>query len=299
MGVQIHKALHLQAHEGVDVTGQEPQAVVGAQLLHTGELVSGAAALETVVLEHGEGSGHIQAVDVHHAGLLDDVVGVVGLVDGDSHPVGGVGDLRHGVDDQAVVLGAVIGGDHIQAIADVEQGVQIVLVGGSVLLGQVVLAQLVGHSLNLGLAVIAEGGENLHGGVGEGQVLAALEHLAHDLGGQRCPGAVLHQSDGAVLVVPLGQVMDEFLHEGEHIGVIGGGSQHQLAVAEGVLHSGGHIGPGQIVNDHLGAALLLQLLHQQFHSGLGMAVDGGVGNHDAFLLHPVGGPDVIEVDVIA
>ena len=299
VGVQVHKALHLQVHEGVDIPGQEPQAVVGAQLVDSNKFVSSAAALEAEVLEHREGGGHIQAVDVHHAGLLDDMVGIIGLVDGDRHPVGGVGDLGDGIDDQAVVLGAIVGGDDVQAIADVEQGGQVILVGGGVLLGQIILAQLVGQSFYLGFAVVIQSGQKLHGGVGKGQVLAALEHLAHDLGGQRRPGAVFHQTDGAVLVVPLSQMVDEFLHEGEYVGVIGGGGQHQLAVTEGILHSLGHIGPGQVMDDHLGAALGFQLLHQQLYCGLGVAVDGGVGHHDALALHPVGGPDVVQIDVVA
>ena len=299
VGVQIHIALHLQAHEGVDVAGQEPQAIVAAQHIDAGELVHRPAALETEVLEHREGSGGVQAVDVHHTGLLDDVVGVVLLVDGYGNPVGGVGHLRNGVDNQAVVLGAIIGGHHIQAVANVEQGRHIVLVGGGVLLCQILLAQLLGHGLNLGLAVLIQGGENLDGGIREGQILGLFEHALHDLRSQRCPGTILNQADGAVLVVPLGQVMDKFLHEGEDVSVVGGGGQNQLAIAEGILHCFGHVAAGQIVDDYLGAALLLQLLGQQLHGSLGVAVDGGVGNHDAFALHPVAGPDVVQVDVVA
>ena len=299
VGVQIHHRLHLQAHEGVDVAGQEPQAVVRAQLIHAGELVHSAAALEAEGLEHGEGSGHIQAVDVHLAGLLDDVVGIVCLVDGDSDAVGGVGHLGDGVDNQAIVPGAVVGGHHIQAVADVKEGIEVIFVGSGILTGQVVLAQLLGQSLHLGGAVLAEGGEQLHGGVGEGQVLAALEHLAHDLGSQRCPGAVLHQGHGAVLEVPLGQVMDILLHEGEDVGIIGGGGQHQLAVTEGILHSLCHVAAGQVVDNHLGAALGLELLCQQLHSGLGVAIDRGVSDDDALALHPVGRPDIIQVQVVA
>ena len=298
MGIQIHIALNLQAHEGVDVPGQESQAVVGAQLFDAGELVGGTAALEAKVLEYREGSGNIQAVDVHNAGLLDDVVGVIGLVDGHGNPVGGVGDLGNGVHNQTIVLGAVVGGYHIQAVADVEQGGQVVLVGGGVVLSQIVHAQFLSQSLNLGLALIVHGRQNPHSGVGEGQVLAALEHLAHDLGSQRCPGAVLHQSDGAVLEIPLGQVVDKLLHEGEDICVISGGSQHQLAVAESIGHSLGHIAPGQVVNNHLGAALGLQLLNQQLHSSLGIAIDGGVGNHNAFALNPVRRPDVVQIQIV-
>ena len=227
------------------------------------------------------------------------MVGIVCLVDGHSNPVGRVGYLGNRVDDQTVILLAVVGGHNIQAVADVEQGSQVVLVGGGVLLGQIILAQLIGQGFDLSLALVVQGGENPDGGVREGQVFAAGKHTAHDLRGQRCPGAVFHQSDGPVLEIPFRQMMDEFLHEGEDIGIVGGGGQHQLAVAEGVLHSLGHIAAGQIMHFDLGAALRFQLLHQQLHSGLGVTVNGGVSNHNALTLDTVGGPDIIQIDVIA
>ena len=41
VGIQIHILLHLQAHKGVDVPGQEPQAVVAAHFLDAGKLIGG------------------------------------------------------------------------------------------------------------------------------------------------------------------------------------------------------------------------------------------------------------------
>ena len=257
MGSHIQVLLHLQAHEGIDVAGQEPQAVVAAQLLNADKLVGGAAALEAVALENVEGSGDIQAVDIHHAGLLDHMVGVVGLVDGDRHPVGGVSDLGHGVDDEAVVLGAVVGGDHIQAVADVEQGGQIVLVGGLILTGQILLAQLVGHGLDLGAALVVQGGADAHGGIGEAQVLALGQDVLHDLRSHGRPGAVFNNTNGAVLVVALGKMVNKLPHKGENICIIGGGGKHKLTVTEGILHRFGHIYTGQIIYNHLGATVCL------------------------------------------
>ena len=51
--------------------------------------------------------------------------------------------------------------------------------------------------------------------VQDGQVLAGLEHLAHDAGSGGCPGTILHQGDCTVLVVALGQMLDEGLGERE------------------------------------------------------------------------------------
>ena len=224
--------------------------------------------------------------------------GVVLLVDGDGDAVGGVGHLADGVDDETIVPDAVVGGDHVQAVADVEQGRQVVLVGGGILLGQILLAQLVGQGIHLLGRGLIQGGEDVDGGLRKGQVLALLQHLAHDLGGQRRPGAVLHQGHGAVAEVPLGQVVDELLHEGEHIGVIGGGGQNQLAVAEGIRHGLGHVAPGQIVDDHLGAAVGAELVRQLLHRGLGIAIDAGIGDDHALGLHGIAGPQVIQPDIV-
>ena len=50
---------------------------------------------------------------------------------------------------------------------------------------------------------------------------------------------------------------------------------------------------------HLGAALLLQATHQQIHRMLGIAVDGGIGHHNALILHPVGRPNVVLIEIVA
>ena len=88
--------------------------------------------------------------------------------------------------------------------------------------------------------------------------------------------------------------MNEFLHEGEDVGIVGGGGQHQLAVAEGILHRLGPVVPLHTGDRHLGAALLLQLLGQQLHGLLRVAVHRGVGDHDALALHAVARPDAVQ-----
>ena len=104
VGTHVHIVLHLQAHEGVDIVGQEAQAVVAAQLFHAFKFIHRTAALEAKALKHREGCRHIQAIYIEDAGLLDNMVGIVPLVDDHSHPVGVVRQLGNGVDDQAVVL---------------------------------------------------------------------------------------------------------------------------------------------------------------------------------------------------
>ena len=59
VGAKIHILLHLQAHKGVDMLGQEAQTIVGAERRHTGKLVGCAAALKAEVLEDRERRSHI------------------------------------------------------------------------------------------------------------------------------------------------------------------------------------------------------------------------------------------------
>ena len=93
--------------------------------------------------------------------------------------------------------------------------------------------------------------------------------------------------------------MDVLLHEGEHVRVVGGGSQHQLSVTKSVRYRLRHIAAGKVMNNDPGAALGFQLLRQQLGGFLRMSVNGGVGNHNALALHPVAGPDVIQVQVVS
>ena len=113
MGAEIHILLDFQGHESVDVFRKDHQSVLRTRSLPAGEFVYLTAALEAEGLKDLEGRVHGQAVHVENAGLLDDVMGIVGLVDVDGNTVGIVGNLRDGVHDQAVVPLAVVGRDHV------------------------------------------------------------------------------------------------------------------------------------------------------------------------------------------
>ena len=106
--------------------------------------------------------------------------------------------------------------------------------------------------------------------------------------GHRCPGSVLDECHLLVGEIPLGKVVDELPHPREDAGVVCGCGQHYLAVAERILHSLGHVAPCQVVHHNLGAALGLQLVGQQLHGLLGVAVDRGVCNYDSVGLDAVG-----------
>ena len=79
-----------------------------------------ASRLEAEVLEDLHWRLGSQHADVEHAGVLDEVVGVVALVDRHCDLQGVARDLYHRVDDAAVVDVVVVGGQHIKAVADVE-----------------------------------------------------------------------------------------------------------------------------------------------------------------------------------
>ena len=94
-------------------------------------------------------------------------------------------------------------------------------------------------------------------------------------------------------------MIDELAHEREDLRVIGGGGENDLAVTEGVLHALRHILAGEVVDDDLGAACLAQLFGEDLDRFLGVAVNGGIGDHDALGLYAVGRPCVVQIEVIA
>ena len=94
-------------------------------------------------------------------------------------------------------------------------------------------------------------------------------------------------------------MVDEFTHERENIRVVGGGREYNSAVAERVLDALRHILACEVGDDDLGTALHSQLVGEQLDSLLGVAVNGGVGDHDAVGFHAVARPCVIEVEVVA
>ena len=142
--VQIYILLYLQRHKGIDVSWQEYQSVVRTERRPAFELIHCPSALETEVLEYLERCVGRQAVNVHDSRLLDHMMGIVILVDGNCDPVRRIGDLCDGIDDQSVVLLAVIGGNNIESVSDLEQCSKIVLIRGLVVLSQIVLAEFVG-----------------------------------------------------------------------------------------------------------------------------------------------------------
>ena len=105
---EIDVILDFKGHEGVDVLPEEDQAVVRTEHFLAGELVDCAAGAEAEILKDLERCFDREAVHVHLAGLLDNVVRVVLLLDADRDHVRRRCDLGNGIDNQAVVFRAVV-----------------------------------------------------------------------------------------------------------------------------------------------------------------------------------------------
>ena len=67
-------------------------------------------------------------------------------------------------------------------------------------------------------------------------------------------------------------------HEGIDLCVVGGGSQNQLAIAESVGNSLGHIASGEIIDNNFRTSLVTELLRQELNGFFGISVNGGVGD---------------------
>ena len=160
------------------------------------------------------------------------------------------------------------------------------------------LAELTGQRVQLGFAGGVQSGFDRDGRVREGEILALFKKTAHDFGGVWHPTAVLDQGDGAVLEVAFRQMRDERVHEWEDFGIVRRGREHELTVLEGGFHRFGHVVTGKIEHFDV-AAFGFQLLDKQLDGFLGMSVDGRVGDGDAGGFNAVGGPCVVEVQIVA
>ena len=81
--------------------------------------------------------------------------------------------------------------------------------------------------------------------------------------------------------VPFGKVIYEFTHERENFCVIGRGGKNYPAVAEGILNSLCHVAARKVVYNNLGAAVCAELVGKNLNCSFGVAVNRGVGYHDA------------------
>ena len=73
----------------------------------------------------------------------------ISLVDADGNPVRRARDLAHGVNDERIVACAVAAGDCVEAVADFEECLHVVLVGVVFLGGNVLAAEFLCKSVKL------------------------------------------------------------------------------------------------------------------------------------------------------
>ena len=149
VSAEIYVILYFQGHECVDIFVQEHKTIIRMVDFLAGKFIHASAGLESKLLKNRERSIYGQAVYIHNSSLLDHMMGIVGFVDIDSNAVRIVCELCNRVDDKAVVFFAIIGGHHIEAVADAEQSGHIIFIGKVIAFCNVLLAELVSHCFHL------------------------------------------------------------------------------------------------------------------------------------------------------
>lgn len=104
MSIEINILFYLQRHKGIDISWQECQPIVRMKRGHRSKFVRISAALETEGFEYTEWCVCRQTVYIHDTGLLNDMVGIVSLVDRNCNTVWSIGKLCNGIYDQAIIL---------------------------------------------------------------------------------------------------------------------------------------------------------------------------------------------------
>ena len=94
-------------------------------------------------------------------------------------------------------------------------------------------------------------------------------------------------------------MVDKVLHMRENRRIIGRCSEHELAVTERIGNGLCHIATGEICDNDVRAAALVQFFGKLLHSFFRVTVDGGVGDDNALVLDRVGRPCVVFIKIIA
>ena len=94
-------------------------------------------------------------------------------------------------------------------------------------------------------------------------------------------------------------MFDECLHEWEDITIVSGCSQNELAVAESIFDSFGHVITGKVSNCDFRASKGSQFICKELNGFLSIAVNRCVSDDNAFALNTVAGPCIVEIKIIA
>ena len=299
VSAEIHIVFYLQGHESIDIFVQEYQAVVGVVYFLSGKFIGASAGLKAKLFKNRERSICGQAVYVHDTGLLDHVVRVVCLVDVDSHAIWVVGKLCNGIDDQTVVLFAIVGGYHIEAVTDAEQSSHIILVGKIIAFCNVFLAELISHSFHLPAVFFVYCRHDLNCGIQPADLFAFGKHFFHNLRCQRCPGSVFNQSYRAVLEVVLCQSGNKVVHKRIDACIICGGCENQLGVTESIAQCLGHIVSCKIIDNNVWTSFAAEFIGQLLNGHFCMTVYRCVGDDNSVILRCVGRPGIIEANIMS
>ena len=290
----------LAGQERLRAGGDVADAIDGARgRLRVGKFVDIAPGLEAIVLEHGKRRVLRQNGDIEHTGLFDHIAGVIAFIDGDADALGCVGLLHDGVDDAAVVLFAVARGENVKPVGKREH--RVLLDGLGILVdrgcGMVhAVIDCLRKNVHLRKLRFLERGLDGQTLVQNRAVFELLELRTHETARRGRPGAVFDQRNGPVLEVVVHNVMDQIFHVHEHAGIIGCGEEDQVAGAEALGDDEARMRRGHVVHLHIAHAEVGKLRGKNVRRVFGVAVDGGIGNHDCLLLGLVGCPVDVFVD---
>ena len=227
------------------------------------------------------------------------MVRIISLVDVYCDTVRSICKLGYSVDNQSVILFAVIGGNNIKTVSDAEKCCHIIFICQLIILGNIFLAKLSCHSFQLIHIFLIYCRQNFYCSIQPVDLFAFGKHFLHNLCCKRCPGAILDQPYSAVLEIMLRQAGDVVIHKRINAGIVGSSCKNQLAVAESIRQSQRHIVSCKVINNNLRTSLAAQLVGQQIYRFSGVAIYGSISNYNTLCFRSVRGPGIIKTDIMS
>ena len=162
--------------------------------------------------------------------------------------------------------------------------------------GGLLVEQGVGEGFEVGKVAVFHAAADGDEGTYYRAVFHLTDHLGHDSAGGGGPRTVLDEAEAAALVALDLEVIEEVVHGREEACIVGGGTEREGGVAEGVFDGFGLVVAREVGYSYFGGAFLLEDVHQLEGCLAGASVYAGVGYEDAFGFGLVAAPEVVETD---
>ena len=92
---------------------------------------------------------------------------------------------------------------------------------------------------------------------------------------------------------------DKVIHERIDARIVSGGCKDQFGITESVAESLGHIVSCKVIDENPRTSFGFEFFCKEIYSVSGVTIYGSIGDHDSVCLRCVGGPGVIESDIMA